>query len=84
MATRKIEKTDWKKYFDEESTQMGAVEMRLELTASELGLRAHRNSALRAHLEARHLDDPQLQAILIPPCSSLQGFAQLCGSIASL
>jgi len=54
------------------------------LIASELGLRAHRHSALRAHLETRYLDDPQLQAILIPPRSLLQGFAQLGDSIASL
>ena len=54
------------------------------LIASELGLRAHRDSALRAHLETRDLDDPKLQAILIPPRSLLQGFTQLGDSIASL
>ena len=37
MATRKIEKTDWKKYFDDESKQMETAKIRLELASADLG-----------------------------------------------
>jgi hypothetical protein len=37
MTTRKIEKTDWKTYFDEESVRIEGTAISLELTAPDLG-----------------------------------------------
>jgi hypothetical protein len=45
------------------------------LIASNLALRAYRDSALWAHLEASHLNDPELDAVVIALCTPLQSFA---------